>query len=147
MALIAGSGLLNSTANLGGLRHLPFVPLENASRIALQTLILQAVTVFAYGTGKFSVGYFILRLLPPSSPWSRRCVWTVISLTLFYNWLQVILTFVQCNPPSKAWDPNVIGECWTQASKFTDIYIGGSKKICLLSIRELTLTNNLQYHR
>jgi hypothetical protein len=123
--------IITRISSLGGFRHALQIPPENGSEIILDTLIAQALSIFAFGTGKFSAGYLILRLLPPTSHTIRWIVWIIALTSLAYNLLQVILTFVQCSPPASAWafPPDPHASCWTASQKFADIYVGGGKSI------------------
>ena len=120
--------MITYIASLGGSRHLVYVPLQNLSEVAKSNFIVQALTIFTFGTSKFSVGYLILRLLPPNSKWRKWFIWVLIVFTCFYNWLECILTFTQCNPTRAQWDPSVAGTCWSLHAKLVNVYVGGGKQ-------------------
>ena len=128
VVFVALSCVITYIASLGGSRHLVYVPPQNLSEVAKSNFIVQALTIFTFGTSKFSVGYLILRLLPPNSKWRKWSIWVLIVFTCFYNWLECILTFTQCNPARAQWDPSIVGTCWSLHAKLVNVYVGGGKQ-------------------
>ena len=124
---IGVTGMMIYTAELGGFRHLVYVPPQHLSQVGLNGYITQALTIVAFGTGKFSVGYSILRLLSRNSFWRKWFVLGLIILALFWNSLEAILTFFQCNPPKAQWNPEIHATCWSLHARLTNIYVGGGE--------------------
>ncbi|KAF7956539.1 hypothetical protein EAE96_003875 [Botrytis aclada] len=117
--------VITHSASLGGFRHLIHINPLNLSQIALETFVAQALTIFAYGLGKFSIGCTILRILPHTSKWRKWFIWGLICTTLVYNWLECVLTFFQCLPSRSLWDPTVLPtSCWSFYAKMANIYVG-----------------------
>lgn len=58
-------------STLGGFCHLPDVPVQRITKVALLVYIGQDLTIFCYVTGKASVGCLILRFLGPKTVWRR----------------------------------------------------------------------------
>lgn len=114
-------------ATLGGFRHFANIDPQNLSLVAKNFYIMAALGTFSFGTGKISVGCLILRLLPPASVWFKRVLWITILLTGFLNGLDIVLTFVQCNPPRTLWEPNIPHSCWDASVQLAISYAGSSK--------------------
>lgn len=119
--------MVTSTANLGGYRHLIYVPPQNIKQVLLNTYIFQTLTTFAFGTSKFSIGFLILRLIPSSLVGSRRFIWGLIIFTCIYNWTEVVLVWMQCKPRKASWDFNIPATCWSLNAKLANIYVGTGK--------------------
>lgn len=129
--LIATSGVVTSTSNLGGFRHSAYVPPENATQVILNTYILQTLTTFAFGTSKFSIGYMILRLLSTGSVKRRRFIWGLIIFACIYNWGEALSIWFQCMPTRALWDFTIAGTCWSLEAKLINIYVGGTWNIVI----------------
>ncbi|PSN71815.1 hypothetical protein BS50DRAFT_629941 [Corynespora cassiicola Philippines] len=123
--LVITSAFITHVAQLGGFRHLMYVPLENASDVARGLLLCQVFNIAGFGTSKFAVGYQLLRVLERTARWRKATIWVIIVITLLYNVIEAVLTMFQCTPAKAAWDPFTKGTCWNMDAKMTNIYVGG----------------------
>ena len=112
-------------AHLGGFRHLADVNPRNLRQVGINNYILQTLGIFAFGTGKVSVGCLILRLLPPSSVWRKWFIWSTIVFVFLFDSVNCVITFVQCSPPRALWDPQIPHTCWDPKVQ-TNIAFGGT---------------------
>ncbi|KAI0141210.1 integral membrane protein [Xylariaceae sp. FL1272] len=101
-------------AGSGGIRHLYYLPKEQAIYTTRLNWIGQPFGIIAVATGKVSVGLLLLRFIPPAAKWRRRFIWVAMGLTLITNSLAVVFTYAQCKNPAALWDPDVRGTtpCW-----------------------------------
>lgn len=106
------SCLVTYQASLQGFRHLFYLQPQQVPEVAKVNYIMQVLGIFSYVTAKASVGYLILRLLPPKSRWRKWIIWSVIILTFIINSLDCIFTFLQCDPPKALWEINTPAHCW-----------------------------------
>lgn len=82
---------------------------NNVSTIALYTSIGASVSCFASTFSKISFGITLLRLT--TGP-IRSFVWFCV-ITLFLTMLpSAFITWIQCTPTAKAWNPTLEGTCW-----------------------------------
>ncbi|MCJ1313931.1 hypothetical protein MMC25_007611 [Agyrium rufum] len=133
-------------SSLGGFRHIYYVPPENLKNVGINNYVQQALGIFAFGTSKASVGCLILRLLPPTSFWRKWTLWAVIVFTVFYNWLNIIITFIQCSPPRALWEPEIPHTCWAPKVQTDISYVGSSYNIVIdfyLALLPITILRNL----
>ena len=102
----------------------------------MNVYIFQTITTFAFGTSKFSIGYLILRLLPPNSVKLKTFIWVFIVLTCIFNWVQAILMWFQCSPTQALWNRMIPAKCWSVQTKVNNIYAGyGISRQLLLDMR------------
>ncbi|KAK5633373.1 hypothetical protein RRF57_009087 [Xylaria bambusicola] len=123
MVLTVLVGFLGSA---GETRHLCYLTGEVAKHVTKLNWIAQPFGIIALGTGKLAVGFLLLRLIPTNTRWRRRTIWALMSVTMIFNILSVVLTFTQCQNVAALWDPDVhaITQCWdpkvqTNFSTFT----------------------------
>ncbi|KAF3033924.1 hypothetical protein E8E11_001640 [Didymella keratinophila] len=82
---------------------------NNVLTIALCTSIGASISCFASTFSKISFGVTLLRLTTEKIRWS---VWFSI-ITLFIFMLpSAFVTWIQCTPTAKAWNPTLEGHCW-----------------------------------
>ena len=120
-------------AYLGGFRHLTDVDPGNLKQVGINNYIIQTLGIFAFGSGKVSVGCLILRLLPPNSVWRKWIIWTTIIFVFVFDALNCVLTFVQCSPPRALWEPDTPHSCWDPSVQ-TKIAFGGTGKQLQLAV-------------
>lgn len=82
---------------------------NNVMTIALYTSIGASISCFASTFSKISFGVTLLRLTTGPARWF---VWFCV-ITLFLTMLpSAFITWIQCKPTAKAWNPNLEGTCW-----------------------------------
>lgn len=118
------SGVITYSASLGGFRHSFYGEPQRLSQLELTFTIMGALGVFVFGSWKVSVGCLILRLLLPASRWYRRIIWFLILSTILNTCLNMIVKFVECNPPKGLWQPFVPHTCWDQNVSLEISYAG-----------------------
>ena len=78
--------------------------------------------------GKLSVIFLILRLMGNISRWRK---WMLYSVAIFFPIvavLNVILTFVQCNPPHALWEPQTKDvKCWNPNVQIDFLVVASGK--------------------
>lgn len=78
--------------------------------------ISQPFALIGFATGKISIGLLILRIIGPNTVWRKWILYFFMASVILLDSLQCILTFVQCNPPSALWMPELItsgqAKCW-----------------------------------
>ncbi|KAI0389949.1 hypothetical protein F5Y17DRAFT_446906 [Xylariaceae sp. FL0594] len=133
----------------GGTRHLRYLTGDQAKKVTRLNWIAQPFGIIALATGKLSVGFLLLRLLPPKSRWRRLSICVQRSLTMIANSISVVLTFAQCKDPAALWDPAVRATtyCWdprvqSDFSTFTGSL--NSAVDIIFSLLPITLIWNLQ---
>lgn len=99
----------------GGGRHLYHLVTEGEERLQLVaklSWVSQPFCIMALGTGKISVALLLLRFLLPSQKWLRWSLWFCLITVNLALATAVLLTFLQCSPPSKLWNQKLDGTCW-----------------------------------
>lgn len=82
---------------------------NNVLTIALFTSVGASISCFASTFSKISFGITLLRLTTGKIRWS---VWFSV-LTLFLFMLpSAFITWIQCTPTARAWNPAIEGHCW-----------------------------------
>jgi hypothetical protein len=127
LVFVGISSVVTYQATLGGFQHMVSVDPQHMTRVGINNYILQTLGIFAFGSGKVSVGCSILRLLPPSSIWRKWIIWFTIVFTFVFNCLNCILTFTQCDPPKALWQPDVPHKCWDPSIQLKISYAGSSQ--------------------
>lgn len=95
-------------------------------KVALNFSVMGALGIFSFGSGKISVSCLIMRLLPPGSLWYKRLLWFIMLSTALNTVLNIILAFVECNPPKALWEPNIPHTCWAPTVSLGISYAGTS---------------------
>ncbi|KAL1968903.1 hypothetical protein VTN77DRAFT_1264 [Rasamsonia byssochlamydoides] len=65
--------------------------------------------------GRISFIVFLLVFVMSVSYVRKRLLWALIVIQVVFNIPPVIVTFVQCQPVSRVWDPFEPGSCWNPA--------------------------------
>ena len=69
-----------------------------------------------FAIGKASVALLLMRIIVPSSVYRRWTLYGTMVTVVLINAIDIILTFVQCDPPEALWDTHLVqdGEatCW-----------------------------------
>ncbi|KAG9197370.1 hypothetical protein G6514_001632 [Epicoccum nigrum] len=94
---------------LGFGKPLLYVDPKNLLTISFGTSLSITISCFASTLSKISFGVTLLRLTADKIRWS---VWFCI-VTLFLVMLpSAFITYIQCTPTAKAWNPTLEGHCW-----------------------------------
>lgn len=94
---------------LGFGKPLLYVDPKNILVISFGTSLSVTISCFASTLSKISFGVTLLRLTSGTIRWS---VWFCI-VTLFLVMLpSAFITYIQCTPTAKAWNPTLEGHCW-----------------------------------
>lgn len=113
--LLAGFAIIiQMTMDRGGGRHLYYLLNDpvNLQYVAKLSWLSQPIAIAAVGTGKISVGLLIMRFLAASQWKIRWSIWFVMITVNLALVVAIFVTFMQCNPPTKLWNPTVEGKCW-----------------------------------
>ena len=105
------TGFWTAYALKDGARHVYYLTYEQQVETTRLNWISQAFCVTAIGTGKASVAYFLLRILGPSK-WRRPFLYFIAFSSVTVCSIDIILTFAQCTPVQKLWNPLRSGHCW-----------------------------------
>jgi len=82
---------------------------NNVLTIALCTSIGASISCFASTFSKISFGVTLLRLTTGKIRWS---VWFSVVTLFIFMLPSAFITWIQCTPTAKAWDPTLEGHCW-----------------------------------
>lgn len=109
LLLLVTTGLTQAGRQLGLGKHVFTFKLENAFILARQTYIGASISCFAATFSKISFGVTLLRLTKGPL---RAFVWLCI-ISLFIVMLpSAFLTWIQCKPTARLWNPFLEGTCW-----------------------------------
>ncbi|TVY75897.1 hypothetical protein LSUE1_G004677 [Lachnellula suecica] len=130
LILYLGScAMVTRNALVGGFGHIENIHPSDAEDIGLNYVVLQILANFAFGTAKLSVGFLILRLLPPTAAkWKRWAVRVAIWVTFFGNIGFILLSIFQCSPP--IWTLGV-KKCWSPATYVFFMYFNAAENIAV----------------
>jgi hypothetical protein len=103
-------------ANRGGCQHIWDVQkrgMDNLTRVILLNWTSQIFGIVGVATGKISISALLLNIMRDMGwTWQRVYLWGV---TIVFTSLVAIscslLTFLQCSPPQRLWDPRIDGTC------------------------------------
>ncbi|ERF71197.1 hypothetical protein EPUS_06026 [Endocarpon pusillum Z07020] len=112
LIFIAMSILITYQSSLGGFKHIYSVTPANLPEVGKVNYMLQAWGLFSFVTGKAAVGYLILRVMGNRFVWQKWTIWVAIVLTLVLNSVNIVLTFVQCDPSRALWQKDIKAKCW-----------------------------------
>lgn len=103
-------------AQRGGCQHIWDVEkrgIENLTRVILFNWTAQIFGIFGVAAGKISIAAFLLAVVREAGrDWQRVYLWAVpIFLAGGLAISCSILTFAQCTPMERLWDPRVEGTC------------------------------------
>ena len=94
----------------GGARHAIYLsPQQQANAIEF-FWVGNIFIVIPLTTGKISVAFLLLRLLPPAKPLRYILYYIMISITLIIIGVIVVI-LAQCQPVEALWNPPA-GHCW-----------------------------------
>jgi hypothetical protein len=128
---------VTSNAHMGGFKHLIYIDPSKLMQVGINNYAIQGLGIFAFGSAKLSVGYLILRLLPPAAKWRKWSVFFVIWFTFGFNMVFIFITFFQCSPPRALWNPTVPHTCWDPVAVANADY-GGTGDYCSFLCRPVS---------
>lgn len=110
------SAVLTLYANRGGCQHIWDVQkrgIDNLTKAILLNWTSQIFGIVGVATGKISISALLLHIMHDTGwTWQRIYLWTVtIVLTSCVAISCSLLTFLQCSPPQRLWDPRIKGTC------------------------------------
>lgn len=82
---------------------------NNVLTIALWTSIGASISCFASTFSKISFGVTLLRLTTEKIRWT---VWFCVVTLFLFMLPSAFITWIQCTPIAKAWNPTIEGHCW-----------------------------------
>lgn len=87
--------------------------MDNLTKVLLLNWTSQIFGIIGVATGKISIAALLLSIMRDTGwTWQRIYLWTVpIVMTSCVAVSCSLLTFLQCRPPSRLWDPRVEGTC------------------------------------
>ena len=113
---VGWSVVLTLYANRGGCQHIWDVQkrgMDNLTKAILLNWTSQIFGIVGVATGKISISALLLNILRDTGwTWQRVYLWTVtIVITSLVATSCSLLTFLQCSPPQRLWDPRIDGTC------------------------------------
>jgi len=113
---VGWSTVLTLYANRGGCQHIWDVQkrgMDNLTRAILLNWTSQIFGIVGVATGKISISALLLHIMRDTGRrWQRTYLWTVtIVITSCVAISCSLLTFLQCRPPQRLWDPRIEGTC------------------------------------
>ncbi|CAN9395515.1 hypothetical protein CC77DRAFT_1062215 [Alternaria alternata] len=116
MCFVGWSVVLTLYANRGGCQHIWDVEkrgMDNLTRAILLNWTSQIFGIVGVASGKISISALLLNIMRDMGwTWQRIYLWSV---TIIFTSLVAIscslLTFLQCRPPQRLWDPRIDGTC------------------------------------
>lgn len=127
--------LITYQSSLGGFKHIYSVTPANLPEVGKVNYMLQAWGLFSFVTGKAAVGYLILRVMGNRFVWQKWTIWAAIVLTFLLNSVNIILTFVQCDPPRALWHKDIKAKCWNPKVQGDFAFFVSGKEKCYRSAR------------
>jgi hypothetical protein len=87
--------------------------MDNLTKAILLNWTSQIFGIVGVATGKISISALLLNIMRDTGwTWQRVYVWTVtIVITSLVAISCSLLTFLQCSPPQRLWDPRIEGTC------------------------------------
>ncbi|MCJ1309425.1 hypothetical protein MMC25_003084 [Agyrium rufum] len=95
-----------------GGRHVYYLTPAQQSETTKFNWISQGPAIMAVGFGKISVGVFLLRILGPDDKWQRLTLYFVMITSFITASGALLVSYIQCSPVSKLWNPFEEGHCW-----------------------------------
>lgn len=113
---IGTNAVLCEAYNLGLGRHIEYVETDKRPTTFMFLWIAEPTNLFALYAVRLSITPFFLRLIPQHKKSHRRLIWGIVwSLTISDIYVSINY-FIQCRPIQKVWNPNVEGECLSDAA-------------------------------
>ncbi|KAK3346864.1 hypothetical protein B0T25DRAFT_613518 [Lasiosphaeria hispida] len=109
LALVTGNAFVSAAINIGFGRPLSQFNFKNLDQFLLITNLAGTFSIIAACWSKTSFAITILRI---SSGWTKAFVWFIIITVNLALGIAIAITWGQCTPFRKIWQPRIDGECW-----------------------------------
>ncbi|KAM5441452.1 hypothetical protein MferCBS31731_003523 [Microsporum ferrugineum] len=108
---IGNSTFLTISTHWGLGTHIIELSKEQIMYTVKWVYLCEFFSIMSPGVSRIAYASLLLGLLPPIQ-WRSRLLWTLIWIQFVVDIGTVIISFVQCRPIYKFWDPSVPGHCW-----------------------------------
>jgi hypothetical protein len=113
--------------NYGLGRHLVYLTKPDAINMQYWQLLSQVFCINALTFAKMSICLSYLRVIRGSQNVAMKwSLYICALLTFVVNTVVIICFYLSCNPPSKAWNPFLPGECWPLVTQISLVLLQGS---------------------
>ncbi|KAK0648575.1 hypothetical protein B0T16DRAFT_325546 [Cercophora newfieldiana] len=126
LSLVISNSCVSVAINMGFGRPLSQFNMKLLNEFLLITNIAGSFSILAACWSKTSFAITVLRI---SSGWVKMLIWFIIITVNLSLGAAVAITWGQCTPIEKTWQPNLDGQCWPKDIQiwyniFTAIYSG-----------------------
>ena len=137
LALVADSAFISACINIGFGRPLSQFNMKNLEVFLLFSNLAGTFSILAALWSKTSFAVTVLRI---SSGWLKALVWFIIITVNACLGVAVAITWAQCTPIQKVWQPHVAGTCWPKGIQI-HYNIFTASKIILSPHQPVTLSH------
>lgn len=106
----------------GGARHLYYLSPPQISAAVKLDWVAQPFAIAAFGLGKISTAFLVLRILKGATVWRKKFLYGSMGITIVSTTVSIVVLFAQCSPPRALWDQVPGAKCWS-ANVGVDIQI------------------------
>ncbi|OCL05428.1 hypothetical protein AOQ84DRAFT_399564 [Glonium stellatum] len=120
--IVAKTIWMTVNISMGYGRHLEALLAEDpvkTMKLARSSYSINAISLWTWTLPKLPVVALLVRLFQVYSNNLSRVLYSLLGFLLLWNSVMTIVTFVQCSPVEKNWNPRVAGTCWN-----SKIYLG-----------------------
>ncbi|KAK3313244.1 hypothetical protein B0H66DRAFT_484600 [Apodospora peruviana] len=126
LSLVIANAFVSVSVTLGFGRPLSEFNFDNLN---IFLLIVNLAGTFSILSALWSKTSFAITVLRISSGWMKWLVWFIIITVNLSLGVAIAITWAQCTPVRKIWQPRVDGECWPKSIQiryniFTAVYSG-----------------------
>ncbi|KAH8891803.1 hypothetical protein GQ53DRAFT_746288 [Thozetella sp. PMI_491] len=128
--LLLATAIVNTyNGTLGFGHHVGEIPVENLSVLGIVSNVSGTTSILATAASKTSFALTLLRI--SNDNWMKVMIWLIIiSINITMN-LSGLFFWVSCDPPEKAWNPQLEGTCWdTKVTVIYGIVVGAYSALC-----------------
>ncbi|KAK4192345.1 hypothetical protein QBC35DRAFT_374073 [Podospora australis] len=134
VSLVASGAFVSVSVNLGFGRSLSLFNFDNLHMYLLYTNLAGTFSILAALWSKTSFAITVLRI---STGWVKFLVWFIMITVNVSLGVAIALTWGQCTPIEKIWQPDINGHCWPKFYQvryniFTAIYSGATDIVLAL---------------
>ncbi|KAL4869524.1 hypothetical protein BDV12DRAFT_196154 [Aspergillus spectabilis] len=113
LALVIGNSIFLTISTHWGLgTHLGALSDKQIMYAVKWVYLCEFFSILSPCVGRIAYASLLLSLLPPI-PWRSRLLWSIIWIQVVVDCGTVIISFAQCRPMRKYWEPRVPGSCWS----------------------------------
>ncbi|KAI1819811.1 hypothetical protein F4861DRAFT_543575 [Xylaria intraflava] len=87
-------------------------PFLNSINWVFGSIALEAISLWTWTFPKIPVARLLVRLFGTGKRYIAIILYSTVGLLVAWVTILTIVTFVQCSPIEKNWDPTVVGACW-----------------------------------